>query len=1055
MNVLGLSCFYHDAAAALIVDGELIAAAEEERFSRIKHDFEFPERAIRFCLGVAGIQPQDLDLVVFYEKPFQKFDRILMSIMQTFPRSAGAFREGMLVWLLDKLWVRDVIIERLGIKRDKIAFCPHHMSHAASAFFSSGFEKAAVMTVDGVGEWDTCTRGVAWGNHVELQESMRYPHSLGLLYSAFTAFLGFQVNEGEYKVMGMAPYGKPRFTDLIFDKMVDLRSDGSFALDMKYFAYHYSADTSFTPRLPEALGLRPRTPAESNLLDPDYADLAASIQRTAEVILVRQASHLAKRTGHPNLVMAGGVALNSVANSRILRESGFERMYIQPAAGDGGGALGAALWGTHEVLGLPRKLHMRHAYWGESHSDAAVADFLKTQQFSYLQHDSDDALYEEVVSRLVGGQVVGWMDGRFEWGPRALGHRSILADPRPALMKDVVNARIKFREPFRPFAPSVLAERVEDFFVLPDAMQVDPARFMLLVVPVREERKDELGAITHVDGTARIQAVHREESPRYHGLIHRFGEATGVPVVLNTSFNLRGEPIVNTPAEAWSTFNRSDMDALVMGRFIVSRRGVSESRQFSGAELEKWSHRPTLAAEAKAQPQPDATATAAPTKEASTGGHGLFGMRQDDQAPEPAGTLGQKVGRVLLVLLGCLVGTEILLRLLVPMPNLQISGMYQEKDQRIGLTPGWQGRVHSGEFDVRIAINHQGLRDAPPASPRDPQVAPSPARRHLLVLGDSFTFGCWSAPERAYVSQMAQELGPQVQVVSTGNPNYGTDAEFDLLARRGDEFKPDAVLVAFFTGNDFYDNMVGQQAYTVESGFLTMRDEFTKRLEQYNCVRTPSTTDVPVSMADPSPATGALASPLLPDRGPGPATAPSRSAGFLGLPGLGRGARNILRHTYLYQFISFLAWQKSPPPGGIRPSEPPAWYLKAYSPEMVETVRTTWRYLDGIQEQCKRRNVPMAMLVIPSKFEVYDSDWKLWLQSHPGLQEAWFDREKPRRLVVEWARARGVPCRDLHADFASRTERLYYQGDMHWNDQGHFLAGVKAGEFLKQERILP
>ena len=592
MHILGLSCFYHDAAAALLSEGQLIAAAEEERFSRKKHDFDFPANAIRFCLQQGGISAQDLDYVVFYEKPFDKFERILMTSLQTYPRSWKVFRESMITWLMDKLWVRHHIEQELGIAREKILFTQHHLAHAASAFLASPFEEAAILTVDGVGEWATATYGTGKGTEIRLDKEIRFPHSLGLLYSAFTAFLGFEVNEGEYKVMGMAPYGEPRYVDKVW-KLIQQFEDGSFCLNMDYFTFHHSTTRTYSrkfealfgaPRPPEThfftagtgfpsyFGPKPGNYDELCRANQHYADLAASIQKVTEEVLLKMASCLRRQTGMKALCIAGGVGLNSVANGRILKESGFERLYVQPAAGDSGGALGAALHVYHTVLGQPRKLVMQHAYWGQEYGNREIETFLQGESIAYEKIPQESALIERTVDALTQGKVVGWYQGRFEWGPRALGNRSILADPRRAEMKDIVNTKIKFREPYRPFAPSVLAERAEDYFDLPDAAQHDPARFMLLVAPVRPEKHEIIPAVTHVDGTGRLQTVFPQTNPRYHRLIEQFGQATGVPVLMNTSFNLRGEPIVTTPQNAYSTFARSELDLLVAGDCLVAKR---------------------------------------------------------------------------------------------------------------------------------------------------------------------------------------------------------------------------------------------------------------------------------------------------------------------------------------------------------------------------------------------------------------------------------------------------------------------------------------------------
>jgi carbamoyltransferase len=591
LYVLGISCYYHDAAACLLRDGEIVAAAEEERFSRIKHDYGFPTQAIHFCLEQAGIQGADLDYVVFFEKPFRKLDRILMTTLQTYPHSWKVFRESMISWMLDKMWISTTLQSELGISKDKVLFSEHHLSHAASAYLCSPFEEAAILTVDGVGEWVTGTYGVGRGNEIKLYKQMEFPHSLGLLYSAFTAFLGFEVNEGEYKVMGMAPYGQPRYVDKVW-RVVQPNQDGSFSLDMDYFCFHHSTDRTFNrkfealfgePRptklqfftagtgFPKYFGDPPANYEELCRLNQHYADIAASIQKVTEELLLGMARQVHRQTGLKRLCIAGGVGLNSVANSRILRETPFEELYVQPAAGDGGGALGAALWAYNTLLGKPRTLTMKHAYWGRSNSEAEISEFLRTNNILHRRLKDEDELVDTVVDRLISGKVVGWSQGRFEWGPRALGNRSILADARNPEMKDIVNAKIKFREPYRPFAPSVLAECAEKYFELPAATRHYPARYMLYVVPVRQDQQSTLPAITHVDGTGRLQTVFRDQSPRYYHLIERFGQATGVPVVLNTSFNLKGEPIVNTPANAFHTFSKSEMDALVLENFLVEK----------------------------------------------------------------------------------------------------------------------------------------------------------------------------------------------------------------------------------------------------------------------------------------------------------------------------------------------------------------------------------------------------------------------------------------------------------------------------------------------------
>ncbi len=593
MYILGTSFFYHDSAAALIHDGQLIAAADEERFSRIKHDSGFPSRAIAFCLQQGGITADDLDYVVFYEKPLAKFERILMSSLGTFPRSWQAFSEAMVTWFDQKLWIKSMLAEKVGVSEDKVLFTDHHMSHAASALFCSPFEEAAILTVDGVGEWTTTTLGrgtASWTdgsrNQITLFAEQRFPHSIGLLYSTFTAFLGFEVNEGEYKVMGMAPYGQPRYLDRVY-RLIRVERNGSFHLDMDYFSYHYSPTQSFSPKFVRLFG-EPRVP-ESDFFTRDthpevdprdpavlknqyYADVAASIQRATEEVLLKMANYLYEQTGLRRLCIAGGVALNSVANGRILRETPFEEVFIQPAAGDSGGALGAALYVYHVLLKQPRRFVMEHAYWGQGYTRDEIKRFLDSNGIAYQYIEKDKDLCTQLAAEIEQGRVIGWFQGRFEWGPRALGNRSILADPRRADMKSIVNAKIKFREPFRPFAPAVLEEHAAELYAIEAPERHYPPRYMLMVFDVPPDRQHLTPATTHQGGTSRIQTVRRAWNPLYYDVIAAFGERTGVPVLLNTSFNLRGEPIVNSPADAFKTFRTSGLDTLMLDHFVIRKQ---------------------------------------------------------------------------------------------------------------------------------------------------------------------------------------------------------------------------------------------------------------------------------------------------------------------------------------------------------------------------------------------------------------------------------------------------------------------------------------------------
>lgn len=562
MYILGISGLYHDAAACLLHDGVIIAAAEEERFTRKKHDPGFPAHAIRYCLDSAGIQAAELDYVVFYEKPLRKLSRIVTGYLSVFPRSRTVFARAMQTWLDGKMWIRDRIRRELGYTGE-VLFGEHHLSHAASAYYPSPFSEAAILTVDGIGEWDSTTLGVGHGIDLEITHEIRYPHSLGLLYSAFTAYLGFEVNEGEYKVMGLAAYGQPRHVDKV-RQLIQTAEDGSFRLDLRYFAHHHS-QRPISPAFTELFG-PPRKPGTD--VDDNHADIAASIQAVTEEVMLGLAQRAHAITGAPNLCVAGGVALNILANTRLLRESPFDEIWVQPAAGDSGGALGAAAHLYHAILRGPRHSQQHTTYLGPAYTDADITTYLQGIGAPHTTLD-DRALAPAVANLIAEGNIIGWFQGRMEFGPRALGARSILADPRDPTMKDRVNAIIKQRESFRPFAPSVLAEAASAYFDFDAPRPVRESPFMLLAANVRPEKQHLLPAITHHDGTARVHTVASSDNPRYHNLIQEFGNITGVPIVLNTSLNGRGEPIAATPHDAYTTFTRTNLDYLVMGNTLI------------------------------------------------------------------------------------------------------------------------------------------------------------------------------------------------------------------------------------------------------------------------------------------------------------------------------------------------------------------------------------------------------------------------------------------------------------------------------------------------------
>jgi carbamoyltransferase len=561
-HVLGLSCFYHDSAAALLRDGEVVAACQEERLSRKRHDSAFPSRAVKYVLKEAGIGPADLDAVGFYDKPLLKFERMLSTYVATFPRSFNSFRKAMPLWIHEKLWMPSLIRKELRPYKGPILFAEHHMSHAASCFLVSPFEEAAILTVDGVGEWATASFGVGRGTDITLFKEIRFPHSLGLLYSAFTYYLGFKVNSAEYKVMGLAPYGKPVHFDRIMSDMVHLNEDGSFKLNMKYFSYDYGL-TMTNGAFSEFFGGPPRKP-ETWMTEREF-DIAASVQKVCEEVVLRMVRYIHRETGLTNLCMAGGVALNCVANGRVIRETPIKELFVQPAAGDAGGAVGVAHYLYNTLEKEPRGKPWAHAYLGPEYRDEEIAQYLEANGIPHRRLARAELLSE--TARLIAdGNVIGWFQGRMEFGPRALGGRSILADPRDPKMRDTLNVKIKFREGFRPFAPSVLADKAAEWF------DIDcESPYMLLVAQVREGKRV-IPSVTHVDNSARLQTVTREQNALYYDLIAEFEKVTGVPIVINTSFNVRGEPIVCTPHDAYLCFMRTNMDQLVLGSFLLDKK---------------------------------------------------------------------------------------------------------------------------------------------------------------------------------------------------------------------------------------------------------------------------------------------------------------------------------------------------------------------------------------------------------------------------------------------------------------------------------------------------
>ena len=567
MYILGISCYYHDSAAAILKDGQVIAAVEEERFSREKNDDGFPKQAIDYCMKEAGVAASELACVAFYDKPVLKFERLLDNYIASAPRGLYSFTDVIPKWIHKRLWVKEEIKKHLGDYRGKIYFPEHHMSHAAYTFFTSPFDEAAILTVDGVGEWTTTSYGSAKNTKIKLTADIRWPHSLGMFYSAFTYYLGFKVNEGEYKLMGLSSYGKPKYYDLIMDKLIDVKDDGSLRLNMKYFAFTWDK-VMVNEKFQELFGIPRRT--EDTKTEQIHLDIGASAQLVLEEVLLKMVNHLYEKTKLSNLCLGGGVALNGVANYRILKEGPFDKMHIPPSPGDGGSAVGCAAYAYYSILNNERiiendaaKMIANNVYVGPQYSNDEIKSFLETYKIPYQKYERQELLQN--TAKLIADQnVVGWYQGRAEWGPRALGNRSILADPRNAKMKDILNEKIKHRESFRPFAPSILEEHTSEYFELDI-----PSPYMLLVAKVK--KPDKIPAVTHVDGTGRLQTVSKKANPLYYDLINEFYKLTRVPVIVNTSMNVRGEPIVNTPEQAFDMLLKTDMDYIVMGDHIIGK----------------------------------------------------------------------------------------------------------------------------------------------------------------------------------------------------------------------------------------------------------------------------------------------------------------------------------------------------------------------------------------------------------------------------------------------------------------------------------------------------
>ncbi len=598
MIVLGISAFYHDSAATLVIDGKIVAAAQEERFTRVKHDKNYPREAIKFCLDFSNLTIDDIDFICFYEKPLMKFNRLMQTHITFAPHGYVAFKEVMSEWLTEKIFLKKLLISefkklsRRSNWKEKLVFSEHHMSHAASAFYPSPFERAAILTLDGVGEWATTSLGVGHGNNIEIIKEIHFPHSLGLLYSAFTYYNGFRVNSGEYKLMGLAAYGKPIYANLIKDNLIDIKKDGSFRLDMSYF--NYCEGFQMTSEKFHNLFESPPRKSETAITQRDM-DLAASIQLVTEEVVIKLATSIAKQTGEKNLVLAGGVALNCVCNGKLLKEKIFDRIWIQPASGDAGGSLGAALATYYSMSNNPRLIHredsMDGGFLGPEYKQDEIENSLNSLGANYKLL-SNEKIIEHTCDALIEGKAVGWHQGRMEFGPRSLGSRSIIADARSVDMQKTLNLKVKFRESFRPFAPSVLSDKVSDWF---DIETESP--YMAIVAKVKEEHREKISdldsnltgieklnikrsslpAITHVDYSARIQTVHKETNSKYYKLIKRFEELTGCPVIINTSFNIRGEPIVSSPSDAYQCFMGTEIDLLVIGNCILKKEDQDPS----------------------------------------------------------------------------------------------------------------------------------------------------------------------------------------------------------------------------------------------------------------------------------------------------------------------------------------------------------------------------------------------------------------------------------------------------------------------------------------------
>lgn len=1015
MRVLGISCFTHQAAAALIVDGQVAAAATEERFTRQRGDRQFPAQAINYCMEASFTQAKDLDLVVFFQKPGLLWKREWRAILGGWPRSSAFFKDAALSQFCDYGRLAKLVERQVGLKKDKLVFCNQALALASSVYYPSAFPKAALLMADSGGDWASGARGSAWGTELTLDEEFPSPHSLGLLYAAFASFMGYDPLQGRGQVMDLAAYGQPQYLEKILKNLLTLNEDGSFKLHLEYFNYLAPAGVPYTDKFTSLFGA-PRPPQEAQRLDGHWANLAASVQAALEEVLLCQARGLQRKYGHTCLCLAGDLALNSAAMGRLYREAGFENLALQWTSSGEAGALGAALWGYFSLLGGTKRVRLLSPYLGSEQDDFAAGEYLRSQNCKFREFSDMNGVYQEAVARLQYGQSIAWVKGRTEFGPHALGARSILVDPRRPYSAQMVDSQLRGRDPFRPLGVSIMNEALEDYFEAPNSQYLDPLRFRSLALSIYEDRQELVPSAFNNQAQSAVQAVYAQESPYFYELLSHFYQATGVPLLLNSSFRLPGEPLVDTPAQALEAFTRSDVDALFIGKLMVSRRPATEERHFQGVDLKTWTPKASPSSGQNAQGR------AAAARE--------IVYHREDRRPwsDQLGAVGQVLKYVALFLLIWGIA-ELAAYLTTTNVPYQLRGIYRSTEKGVRLTPKWSGRVRGAEFSQDIHLDGDGWRQPPALRPVD-SFGSSEVRQlswaaniesdavssrrpgvgqTILALGDSFTFGAWQPMEDTWLNQIQRISG--AKILNYALPQAGTDFEVDLYRQlTPTQRQAEVVLLGFYTGNDYYENMVTREGFTVADGLLRLTPKAQARWGKYDCLAVKNAAQLPSS---------------------------DRLSFFQILAG----------RSYLYAWLSNLSWGSK----ALSPSAPQAWYLNKYSAEMRQGVDNTLAALNQLNELCGERGSALVVVLIPSAYEVSDGLWQEWLEDS-DLNADLFDRAKPRQILIDWAETKGVYIVDLWPSLVNRPA-MYYRNDPNFNALGHFQTGEVVSQYLDRSGV--